>query len=354
MTGFESDIRSQGQLLAALLTVDRQDALLARAAALADPGRPIVFTGMGSSLAAARSAAARVAAGGLWSTVGEAGELLHYGLEALPKGSLVVLVSQSGRSAETTALGERLLAAGGRRIIAIVNDPASPIARMADVVVPIRAGEEATVSTKTFVATLVLLHGLADALIGAGGDTVESALRDGLVERVGAVLADAAIAGPAASAFAGVQALVLVGRGPGFTAADYGALILKEACAIPAEAMFAGSFRHGPIEITGPSTGVIVVAPPGRTSSLCIRLAEDTARLGSPTWLLTGPGDGSNGGITGAGSNGLMVSSLPGVAERFAPFLYCLPLQHLAVRLAVLRHREPGIVERSGKVTVSE
>lgn len=354
MTGFEADIRAQGDLLRSLLTVDRQDDVLAAAAGLAAPGRPILLTGMGSSLAAARPAASRLAAAGMWATASEAGEVLHYGLDALPSGSLVVLVSQSGRSAETVALGQRLRAAGGRHLVAVVNDPASPLASLADIVVPVHAGSEVTISTKTFIATCVALDGLADALIGTGGGTAELALRTNLPAHLGQVAADPEIARPAASAFAGVQALVVVGRGPAFAAADYGALILKEACALPAEAMLAASFRHGSIEITGPTTGMIVIAPAGPTQSLCARLATDTARLGSPTWLLTAPDDAPGGGVHVEADGALIVSRLPEAPETLAPLLYAVPIQHLAVHLAQLRDREPGVVQRSAKITATE
>ena len=164
MNGFEADIRAQGDLLGEVLVSYRDSGPLRNAAGLLSPGRPVVFTGMGSSLAAARPAAARVAAAGVWANAIEAGELLHYGLDGLPEGSLVVLISQSGRSAETLAVGQRLREAGGRPIIAIVNDLASPMAGLADLVLPMNAGYEATVSTKTYISTFVVAHALASRL----------------------------------------------------------------------------------------------------------------------------------------------------------------------------------------------
>jgi len=354
VNGFETDIRAQSALLRDLLTVNRQDDLLGRAAGLFSPGCPVVFTGMGSSLAAARPAAARVAAAGLWATAAEAGELLHYGLDTLRQGSLVVLVSQSGRSAETVALGRRLRSTGGIRIIAVVNDLASPLAGLADIVVPMHAGTEVTVSTKTFVATFVALNALADALIGISGETVNLALGADLASKLSLLASTPEIARASAVRFSSVQSLVVIGRGPAFSAADYGALILKEAAAFAAEAMFAGSFRHGPIEIAGPATGIVVLAPPGQTQSLCVRLATDTARLGSPTWLLAGPDQGTPNGSRVDALDGLVISDLPDIPEVLAPLLYCVPLQHLAVHLAVMRNRQPGVVERSSKVTDSE
>lgn len=354
MTGFEADIRAQGVLLHALFTVNRQDELMEAAAGLASPGRPIVFTGMGSSLAAARPAAIRLSTAGMWATVTEAGELLHYEAEGLLPGTLVVLVSQSGQSAETVRVGRRLRAVDGVRLVAVVNDPGSPLAELADVVLPVHAGAEVTVSTKTFIATLLAVHALADALLGASGQTIDTAIQLDLASRVGELASQPQIARPCASRFSGVHALLVIGRGPAYVAAEYGALILKEAAAIPAEAMFGASFRHGPIEVTGPTTGIVVLAPPGPTQSLCRRLATDTARLGSPTWLLTTHNSATDGGDDRLSPDGLLTSDLAVVPEVFAPLLYSVPLQHLAVQLAEMRDRQPGVVERSNKVTASE
>ena len=354
MNGLEGDIRAQGELLRDLLVVYRQDELLESAASLLSPGCPVVFAGMGGSLAAARPAAARVAAAGVWAIAAEAGELLHYGLDSLPRGSLVILVSQSGRSAETLALGQRLRCASGSRVIAIVNDLASPLARLADLVLPMHVGPEVTVSTKTFIATFVVAHALADVLVGAGGATVSMALAADLSSKLASLTSTPEIAAASAARFSTVSALVVIGRGPSFAAADYGALILKEAAALATEAMLGGSFRHGPIEIAGPRTGIIVLAPSGPTQSLCVQLATDMARVGSPTWLLTETNPRPTEVVTFAATDELVATCLPKVPELLAPVLYCVPLQHLAVQLAAARSRQPGVFEHAMKVTVIE
>ncbi len=74
---------------------------------------------------------------------------------------------------------------------------------------------------------------------------------------------------PPRDAMTGCSALVVVGRGPALSAADYGALILKETAAIAAECLAGGSFRHGPLEVAGAAVGVVVLAPTGPTSGLC-------------------------------------------------------------------------------------
>jgi fructoselysine-6-P-deglycase FrlB-like protein len=151
------------------------------------------------------------------------------------------------------------------------------------------------------------------------------------------------------AAFTGCPSLVVVARGPAIAAADYGALILKETAAIAAECLAGGSFRHGPMEIAGPDVGVVVLAPSGPTHELCVRLARDTAALGSPTWLIAD--DATSLPTT---TDRLRVTTLPAVGEAYAPLTMSVPIQRLAARLARGRGREPGVLLRSQKVTDRE
>ena len=347
MTPFESDIAAQADALdrlSAHYAAAGADALDA-ARGLVTGASQVVIVGMGSSRSAALPAATAI--GGCWpADVREAGELLHYGIDAIGRDALVVLVSQSGRSVETVAVAERLQAAGHRRTIAVTNDVASPIASAADVVLPILAGDEATVATKTWATTFAVLDLLARTLVDASGRT---SLPQDVLRGMHAVVALRHLADDAATGLAGCRALVVVGRGPTLAAADYGALILKETAAIPAECLAGGSFRHGPLEIVGPEVGVIVLAPSGRTRELCVRLAEETAGLGSPTWLI-----GDDGGTLPTGTDRSWVTTLPAIDEAYAPLTMSVPIQRLAANLARGRGRTPGVLLRSQKVTDRE
>lgn len=351
MSRFVADIRAQGAVLGRTLEAyrDPPDQTVRRAMALADTSSPVIFTGMGSSLSAVRPAAARMTALGRLAVAQEAGELLHYGVGALPRSSVVVLASQSGRSAETLRLGQHLRRSIPSRIVAIVNDVASPIGRLADVVLPMYAEEEATVATKTFIATFVVAHALADTCVGVPDRLVDAALACELPLRLTEVGARSELASEAASLFRETEAFVIVGRGPSFAAANYAALMLKETVAIPAEAILGGSLRHGPIEIACPRVGVIVLAPDGPTKALSVRLAFDTASLGSPTWLLT-----SSTPDVDPMADRLVATLLPEVSEALAALLYIVPIQHLAVQLAATRGREPGVLLHAEKVTTEE
>jgi glutamine---fructose-6-phosphate transaminase (isomerizing) len=344
---FRADVEAQGAVVGTLL-----DALAGPAAVelgavrrLAPDRTPVVITGMGSSLSASLTAAGVRA--GRRIDVCEAGELLHYGLDSLDPAALVVLVSQSGRSAETLEVGRRLQARG-RPTVAIVNDTTSPLAEIAGAILPMRAGTEASVAVRTWVATFVLVQALVDVLAPTQPSFVDAARAAGLPGLLAALGADPGLCAAAAEVLDRVDALAIIGRGPALAAAEYGALVVKETAALPAEAMSGGSFRHGPMEIAGPRLGVVVLAPTDATHDLATRLAADTAGCGSPTWLITD----SDGNAPVAA--GLLVTRLPAVPHRLVPVTLAVPLQHLAASLAVARGREPGVLQRSGKVTEVE
>lgn len=348
MTPFEHDIADQAAALerVAAYYAGAGLASLDAAARLAADASEVLLIGMGSSLSASMPAAATIGTC-LPASVREAGELLHYGMDPIRPGTLAVLVSQSGRSVETVAVAERLRASGQPRIIAVTNDPASPMAAHSDLVLPILAGDEATVATKTWTTTFAVLRLLAGALVGvpASNRRISAAT----IEALARIVAVPDVADAAAEAMRACVAVTVVGRGPALAAADYGALIVKETAAMPAECLAGGSFRHGPLEIAGPDVGIVVLAPSGLTRELCIGLAHDTAALGSPTWLLVD----TTAGVPGT-SERLQVTTLPAVEEADTPLTMSVPIQRLAASLARGRGRVPGILVRSQKVTDRE
>jgi fructoselysine-6-P-deglycase FrlB-like protein len=133
--------------------------------ALPDDIRRVVFLGMGSSRYAARVAALRLRAAGVDAVAEYA--------SALPRrpapGMLVVVVSATGSSREV--LDALDLPFGDATVLALTNDPASPVAKRADLVVPLLAGaEQGGVACRTYQHTLALLLALVGQLTGTGPD----------------------------------------------------------------------------------------------------------------------------------------------------------------------------------------
>lgn len=349
MSEFLDDIRSQASLLGALLE-DYRGRLrpqLERASDLIGhrPDRPVLLTGMGSSLFAGTSLAGMLARRGRIALVEDAGELLHYGLGTLAGAGVLVVVSQSGRSYETVRVVEEARSAGGLPIVAVVNDETSPLARAADVVLPMLAGSEGAISSKTYLASLAVLLLLGDT----GGGTIDGQDLERAIEFVDEVARDGTLGREVADHLGPSDALVLVGRGPSLGVAQYGALAIKEAAAMPAEAMSGGAFRHGPIELAGGSVGIVVLAPAGKTTDLLVTIATETAGLGMPTWLVTTAASAP----TGTPPTLRVSPILPDLAEDVSALAIALPVQLAAAALAD-RAGRPGTTLLAPKVTDRE
>jgi len=172
------------------------------------------------------------------------------------KGQMFLAISQAGRSddiVESVALARE----AGALTAALVNDTESPLAKAADVVLPMLAGPEVSVAaTKTFVASLAVLLRLAAMW------TDDGAIRQGL-DRLPARLASAADLDWTAAlpALAAAPHLMSIGRGPTLAVAREAALKLKETCRIHAEAFSGAEFQHGPIALVGRDYPVILFMP---------------------------------------------------------------------------------------------
>lgn len=348
---FLEDVRAQGGMLRSLVAAYRGDLRprLEQAAGLlaSEPDRHVVIVGMGSSLSAGRVLRPLLAANGRVALVEDAGELLHYGLGAVRAAGVVIAISQSGRSIETVRVVERLRERDPVPVISLVNDGASPVAASADLVLPLLAGRESAVATKTYVAATAVLLALAQAagLVRLPLEELE-ALADRMDGQAAEVMAIERIVEP----FAGTRALIVVARGPALSVAHYAALTIKESAALPTEAISGGEFRHGPLELTAAGIGLVVLAPAGPTVELGVGLAHEVAATGRPTWLLTDQGHTPR----EPARSTLSVSPLPDGPEVLAPLACIVPLQLAAAALARARGREAGVTLVATKVTERE
>jgi len=173
-------------------------------------------------------------------------------------GAVVLAISQSGRTPDVLSL---VAAAkqGGALVVAVVNDEASPLARAADLVLPVCAGEEhAVAATKSFLLSCLALLQLAAAWSG------DAALRAAADE------APDVLASPAAVSLlplAPASSLYVVARGAGFGAALELALKLKETCGLHAEAFSTAEVQHGPIALVRPGFPILALSQDDATLS---------------------------------------------------------------------------------------
>jgi glucosamine--fructose-6-phosphate aminotransferase (isomerizing) len=335
------DILSQPQALDETLAhLDESKALKEIAAAVKKGKfRRILLTGMGSSFHGLYPLSLDLVGEGLTAFMVETSELVHYKDRFLDPHTLVVAVSQSGQSAEVIRLLE--INRGRSTLIAVTNTEDSPLARRADALVLTKAGEEFSVSCKTYVSGLMALTWVGNALCHRDPRSTSKELNQ---------------AAPAVSAYLSqwqnyvrnlvaelkdIGHLFLVGRGASLAAARAGALIVKESDRFHAEAMSSAAFRHGPFEMLSKETFVLIFSGDVRTQALNRKLFEDIREQQSWAELV---GDGAS----------FPAFQLPPVPASVRPIVEILPVQMITLALAAQARREPGRFELTTKVTTTE
>lgn len=307
----------------------------AHAIADAAPGR-LILTGMGTSLFALYPLQTCLAARGRSALVIETSELVYAQPGLLVPGSVVLAVSQSGASAETVRLIERL--PQGFQLLGVTNTPGSPLAEASAMHLLTQAGTEACVSCKTYVATLAAIQLVGAAIDGSGVGSARQALAAG-AEAMAAWLADwERHVETWCGLLAGIQNLFVTGRGDSLAAAHTAGLIIKESAHFPAEGLSSAAFRHGPFEMTRPESLVAVLEGTPDVSALNRQLVADVRRAGGRAELI-GP------------SAEVAAARLPALTSTAMPLVEVLPLQMISLALAALGGREAGRFERATKVT---
>jgi glucosamine--fructose-6-phosphate aminotransferase (isomerizing) len=297
----------------------------------------VVLTGMGSSLAALHPLALRLIEHGATAMIVDTSELIHAMCALLSDDTLVIAVSQSGRSAEIVRLASRPDRAGG--LIAVTNSPDSPLAGAADATVLTRAGEEATVSCKTYVATLAALAHLGDVLCDVSRDAPGLAAAPSAMarylERWEEHVAELA---PIVS---GVRDVFFAGRGASLAAAYTAGLIVKESTRCHAEGMTSAALRHGPMEMSADHVLALVYEGDATVAALNHSLAADLRRAGARGYIV---------GLRGEREVFRLSEHPP--AQRAV--LEVLPAQMLSLALAADAGIEAGRFVHASKVTSTE
>jgi glucosamine--fructose-6-phosphate aminotransferase (isomerizing) len=309
-------------------------------------GGTLVFSGMGSSYDACYPAVTSLARAGAPAMMIDAAELLHFRLPMLHAGDTVVLVSQSGESAETVRAAQVLRESGNAPfVVAVTNGAGSSLAKEADVVLRTFAGDETGPSTMTFVAALVVVGALALAIEGIAPGAVADRLATDAELTAAAIddlLAHEQLADDLVAWHGGRATTVLLARGGSRAAAEMGALTLKEAVGMPVESLQTAQFRHGPLEIAGPQMAAMIFATEPETQELDLAIADELRALGTAVWTITA-------GLTSGGA-----TDVGPVHRLLSPAAAIVPAQLLAWRLAILAGREPGAYVHAAKVTTRE
>jgi len=252
------------------------------------------------------------------------------------EGTTVLVISQSGETADTLA-AMREARRKGARALGIVNVVGSTIARESDGGVYIHAGPEIGVaSTKAFtsqvtvLALLTLALGRQRAISGEQGiemarelEAIPGKIRE-ILERSDAVKA-------IAEKYSRHDNFIYLGRGTNFPVALEGALKLKEISYIHAEGYPAAEMKHGPIALIDENMPVVFICPRDSAyEKVASNMSEVRARSGRIIAIATEGDDEIH-------ARADHVIHVPHTLPMLQPLLSVVPLQLLAYHVAVLR-----------------
>lgn len=282
----------------------------------------VVLTGMGSSHYAGLPTWRRLTALGRSAWAVDTGQLLDDDA-LLTEGTLLVVTSQSGASGEVTELlrrreGGRVAAAA---VVGITDDHDSPLARSADLVVPLHSGPEATVSTKSYLNTLAVHRLLRAAVAGEDGEQVRRSELPDAAAAVQEVIDGVDLAAIAtATAQHPARRLAFIGARDSAGTALFAALITKEAAKVAAEGYVGGQFRHGPFELAGDGLTAVVFTPErGALDASLRRLVGDLLAAGTRVVVVGDEGSGATATVPVGGTGDLAFAAASAVvAELFA------------------------------------
>jgi len=250
--------------------------------------------------------------------------------------TLVVVISQSGETADTQAALSHAKTQGHSHTLAICNVPESALVRLCKLRLLTRAGPEIGVaSTKAFTTQLAALFLLTLVLAKTRGHLTGQQEQQYLHElrhlpsAVQKVLDLEPLIAKLAGQFANKQHALFLGRGLHYPIALEGALKLKEISYIHAEAYPAGELKHGPLALVDKDMPVISVAPnDALLEKLKSNLQEVRAR-GGELYVFADADTHIH------AADGIHIMQMPEHAGYLSPILHTIPLQLLAYYVAL-------------------
>ena len=258
----------------------------------------------------------------------------RYREPVIPPKSLVLVISQSGETADTLA-ALRLAKAAGALTLSICNVRLSTIDREAQGHLYMNSGPEVGVaSTKAFVSTLAVIN-LLSVYLGRVRDVISATQEAEFVEallgapaQMEAVLSYDKFFAEAAETLKGFRGLLYMGRGVNFPLALEGALKLKELAYMHAEGYAAGEMKHGPLALIDERMLIVMVAPKDQHYEKTVSNLEEARARGGKIISL---GTGDDHALRNISDYYL---SLPAAEWTVNPILEAIPLQLLAYHVA--------------------
>lgn len=258
--------------------------------------------------------------------------------------TLLVLISQSGETADTLSALKLAKKYNYLSTLAICNVPHSTLAREADLVMYTRAGTEVGVaSTKAFMTQLLALlmlsiclskrnkHIHSDGYLNFDEEKLVHELKS-LPRLLTDTLHIEETIKQFAHSFVERQHALFLGRGPKYPIAMEGALKLKEISYIHAESYPAGELKHGPLALIDEKMPIVALVSDGDYKEKMLANLEEVKSRGGELFIFAE--DKVRDDFSKLTNN---VCYLPSTNELLKPLIYTIPMQLLAYHIAVLR-----------------
>lgn len=276
---------------------------------------------------------------GLPSTAAMPSVVTLYGAHLRLADALAIGVSQSGASPDLTAVVADARGAGAQTI-AIVNQTDSPLARAAQLIVPLAVGEEAGIAaTKSCIAQMAAFALLVARL-------ADDAALQSACHALPAVLEEAAARDwtAAVAPLAQARHLYVVARGAGLGVAGEWALKCKETAGLFAEAVSAAELLHGPVAMVGRDFPLLLLALADETQAAVLGVARRLGAHGAQIIVAS-----SSPAALAHGAVSLPLPPAPHPA--LAPIVAAQAFYPLLARLAAARGHDPDRPTNLVKIT---
>lgn len=255
--------------------------------------------------------------------------------------ALVIGISQSGRSPDIVSV----LAEGkrqGRPTIAVTNDISSPLAQIADYIIPLHANfEKAIAATKTYTSSLAAM-----ALFSCHLDGDQHALDD--LKRIPKIITELITnLEPSINnvqRYRYMEKCTVIGRGYNYATAFEIALKIKELTRVVAEPYSSADFMHGPIATIQPGFPVILISPTGAVFQDMAGLIAQLNKMEAELLIISDDSEMLK--------NAHLPFPIPtGLPEWLTPLVYVIPGQLFSMKLAIEKGLDPDHPGGLQKVT---
>lgn len=253
------------------------------------------------------------------------------------EGDLVIVISQSGETADSLA-AMKLAKSKGAKTLAIVNAMGSSIAREADMLIYTYAGPEiAVASTKAYMVQIAVMYLFAFELALAVGAIDEAECRRLVTllqetpDSIAALLEHKERAQYIASSLITADSLLYIGRGLDYALSMEGSLKLKELSYIHSESYAAGELKHGTISLITENMPVIVVATQKALIEKTISNMKEVKARGAKVILVCRESEKIEENVYN------LRFDLPDFDDLLMPMIAVVPLQMIAYYTSVLK-----------------